>query len=97
MPEYQKTNGLALLMPAERELVERIHEMEGHAAETSFLELAALRLRNMLEKYSDEYKRDARKRATADDGVPPESYRKLEICRSALETCRARLASDREA
>ena len=97
MPEYQEIKGLTLLMPAERELVERIHEMEGHAAETSFLELAALRLRNMLEKYSEEYKRDARKRAAADDNLSSESYRKIEICRSALETCRARLASDRQA
>lgn len=91
MPERHPENRLDLLPPAERELVEKIHSLSLRPDDGNFLELAALRLRNIIEKYSEQCKRDALESAGNEGRPTPDSCRKLEILRAALEACRATL------
>ncbi|MBS3743899.1 MAG: hypothetical protein KGY48_06080 [Wenzhouxiangellaceae bacterium] len=81
------------MLPAERELVEKVHSLSLRPDDGNFLDLAALRLRNIIEKYSEQCKRDALDRS-GDEGRPTsDACRKLEIFRAALEACRARLST----
>ncbi len=93
MPERHPQDGLDLLLPCERALVERIHALSVNPSDGDFLELAALRLRNIIEKYAEQCKRDALESAGGERSPPPDSCRRLEICRAALKACRARLST----
>lgn len=97
---YSRNEALDLLSRNERELVATIlasavSESCDHAGnddDRAFLELARLRLRNIVEKHSEALKR-ARLAARADPaGQPIEAIeKKLRVCREALEICRQRL------
>lgn len=94
MAKRHPQNRLDLLLPAERELVERIDSLSVSPDDGDFLELAALRLRNIIEKYAEQCKRDALESAAGERSPTPDSCRRLEICRAALEACRARRSTD---
>lgn len=90
MADSREMNALQLLLPTERELIEKIRALPAQPSSKAFLTLAAMRLRNIREKYAEECRRDALKHASR---APRPACRKLEICSAALEECRKRLAA----
>ncbi|HKL51942.1 MAG TPA: hypothetical protein VJ908_12315 [Wenzhouxiangellaceae bacterium] len=96
-----KSSDLLEVLPApERKLVAAIADSANGAYDRAFVELARLRLRNMVEKYSEALKR-ARlglRSAPADHRDVTEIEQlemKLHLCRGALEACNHKLASER--
>lgn len=73
----------------ERNLVEQVCRSCSHDQKAVSLGIAELRLRNIIEKYSDELKRArlAGRSGASTQGIYDLQCR-LDICRRALETCR---------
>lgn len=98
---YIESGELLEVLPApERELVAAIRDSSGDATDRPFLELARLRLRNMVEKYSEALKRArlGMRSASADHrdaAVMDRLEIKLRLCRDALEACNHKLAGER--
>lgn len=81
---------LDLLSPQERALVATVSDPAGSNPDPESLRRASLRLRNIVEKYSEELKRA---RLGAGSAREAELKNKLEILNRAHEACRARLAA----
>lgn len=93
--DNRKNKALELLSRPERELVAGLLDRNGSAksaGDADFLKLAQLRLRNIVEKYSEALKRA---RLAARSGGSGNRVRSLElrlwICSEALAACRLRL------
>jgi len=91
----QNVSGASLqaLPAAERELVAAIIGSEANAADLPFLQMARVRLRNIVEKYSEALKRARLALRSAEDSIGRDAERihdlqiKLDLCRAALERC----------
>lgn len=93
MEHHPKSATLALLSQSERSLVEAIMNSVTDLDDPAFTRLAGLRMRNIVEKYSEELKR-ARLAARSGnpDGAIGVLKDKLSICREALQICNSRLS-----
>lgn len=88
---------LGLLPATERELVSKVRDRACRECDEAFLELARLRLRNIVEKYTEALRRARLGKRSApvnarDAELVDVLQIKLGLCRAALDECNLRLA-----